>query len=44
MEETNRADLIEALMDLEEQLNPVDEFGYVWFDGYGYPIAEEGQE
>jgi len=35
-------DLIDVLMDAQDALRGEDE--YIWIDGYGYPIAEEGQE
>ena len=34
-------DIIDVLLDVEQQLNPVDENGYVWIDGFGYPVKEE---
>ena len=34
-------DIIDVLIDVEAELNPVDENGYVWIEGFGYPITEE---
>jgi hypothetical protein len=33
-------DLIDVLLDIEEEQQPEDD--YIWLDGYGYPVMEEG--
>jgi hypothetical protein len=33
------SDLIDALLDIEEEQQPEED--YIWLDGYGYPITEE---